>query len=47
MSVKEVTELYQQTIPKIFKKAENGKGWIDWFLDKKGSAGGIPTTTYT
>ena len=47
MSVKEVTELYQQTIPKIFEKAKNGNGWIDWFLEKKTKVGGIPTTPYT
>ena len=47
LSVKEVTELYQEVIPKIFKKANNGKGWIDWGLKWKGSVGGIPTTPYS
>ena len=35
LSVKEVTELYQEVIPKIFKKAKTGKGWIDWALEWK------------
>ena len=47
MSVKEVTKLYQEVIPKIFKKAKNGNGRLYWFLKKKGSVGGIPTTPYT
>ena len=48
LKVKEVTELYQDVIPKIFKKAHSGKDWIDWALKKKGSVlGGIPTTPYT
>ena len=47
MTVKEVTKLYQEVIPKIFKKAKNGKGWIDWGLKKKGSIAGTPTWPYT
>ena len=47
LSLKEVTELYQEVIPKIFKKTKNGNGMIDWFLKQKGSVGGIPTTPYT
>ena len=46
-SVKEVTELYQDVIPKIFMKAKNGNGFTDWALEKKGSVGGIATTPYT
>ena len=47
LSVKEVTELYKDVIPKIFKKTKNTEGWIDWFLEQKGSIGEIPTTPYT
>ena len=47
MSTKEVTKLYQEVIPKIFKKAKTGKGWIDWGLKKKGSIAGTPTWPYT
>ena len=47
LSVKEVTELYQDVIPKIFKKSKYVNGWIDWALGKIGSAGGTPLTPYT
>ena len=42
-----MTELYKDVIPKIFKKAKNGNGWIDWGLKKKGSIAGTPTWPYT
>ena len=45
--MKEVTELYQEVIPKIFKKAKKGNGFIDWTLGKICCAGGIPLTPYT
>ena len=44
LSVKEVTELYQDVIPKIFKKAKNGKDIIDWILEQTASALGMPKT---
>ena len=47
MSVKEGIQWGSDAVSKIWVKSKSGKGFVDWFLKKKGCVAEIPLTPYT